>query len=160
LKMPAVESYHHAHEVELTAGHTYSIEMHAQFDTFLRVEEGGQIIAENDDIDPRTDRNSRVVLEPARTGKYRVIATSFEPRTTGEYTVAVRQHETIFPKRDFGIESDAQSDSGADDADGKKKGAAGAGVGISTTSIIVGAVIVGLIILVALILIVRSRSDS
>src|SRR5262249_39834906 len=62
------------HEMTMTAGKTYVIDMNsAQFDTYLRLESSkGKVLAENDDIDPPNNLNSRIVFTPAEDGTYRI----------------------------------------------------------------------------------------
>jgi tetratricopeptide (TPR) repeat protein len=81
------------HEVKLTAGTTYAFDLSSEaFDTFLRLEDGkGTKLAENDDIDPDTNLNSRILFTAPADGTYRLIATSFEQRGTGSYTVLIRE---------------------------------------------------------------------
>jgi tetratricopeptide (TPR) repeat protein len=80
-----------AHELKMTAGTTYSIDMiSTQFDTYLRVEDAKKkMLAENDDIAPN-DLNSRIVFTAREDGVYRIIATSFQQRGRGAYTLVIR----------------------------------------------------------------------
>jgi hypothetical protein len=45
-------------------------------------------VAENDDIAPN-NLNSRIIFTPKETGTYRIVATSFEERGRGAYTVTI-----------------------------------------------------------------------
>ncbi len=80
------------HEVKLLAGKTYVFDLEStQFDAYLRLQDGmGKIRAENDDISA-ADRNARLVFSPEQTGVYRVIATSFQQKGTGAYTLTIRE---------------------------------------------------------------------
>jgi hypothetical protein len=75
------------------AGEQVSIAMSSSvLDTYLYlIGPGGALLAENDDIVPATDRNSRIPLSgfftlPV-TGTYIIEATSYDPNTTGNYSV-------------------------------------------------------------------------
>jgi tetratricopeptide (TPR) repeat protein len=80
------------HEVKLKAGQTYLIDLESsQFDTFLRLHDSkGKLLAEHDDIVPGVNTNSRVVFTPKEDGTYRLVATAFEQRGTGSYTLTLR----------------------------------------------------------------------
>jgi hypothetical protein len=92
-----VNARERVHEVKLLAGSTCIIDLQSQaFDTFLRLEDAnGKKLAENDDISP-ANLNSRLVFTPENDGVYRLVATSFEQRGVGPYTLTVR--ESIAPK--------------------------------------------------------------
>jgi hypothetical protein len=81
------------HEVKLTAGKTYVFDLESTaFDPFLRLQDKeGKKLAENDDIDPGVNRNSRIVLTPEASGTYRLVATAFTGRGTGAYTLVIRE---------------------------------------------------------------------
>jgi eukaryotic-like serine/threonine-protein kinase len=81
-----------SHAVKLKAGVTYVFDMRSeQFDTLLRlVDAQGVLLAENDDIAPGKDLNSRISFVPTQDGDYRLIAGSFRQQGTGGYTVIVR----------------------------------------------------------------------
>jgi tetratricopeptide (TPR) repeat protein len=80
------------HPIQMTAGKTYVIDMESpEFDTFLRLEDDkGKVVAENDDISP-TNQNSRIVFIARADGAFRIVATSFEQRGAGAYTISVRE---------------------------------------------------------------------
>ena len=84
--------------IKITAGKTYVIDMESpQFDTLLRLEDDkGKVVAENDDISP-TNLNSRIFFSPRIDGSYHIVATSFQQRGTGAYTIIVREFAT--PKK-------------------------------------------------------------
>ncbi len=48
-------------------------------------------MAENDDIDPDNNLNARIVFKAFAAGTYRLIATSFEQRGVGPYTLRIRE---------------------------------------------------------------------
>jgi serine/threonine-protein kinase len=88
-----------AHTVKLQAGKIVIIDMESpQFDTYLRLEDDrGKILAENDDISP-DNLNSRLVFTVARDGAYRIIATSYQQRGQGDYTLTIRELKASGPK--------------------------------------------------------------
>jgi serine/threonine protein kinase/tetratricopeptide (TPR) repeat protein len=79
------------HEIKLTAGKTYVIDMESKdFDTYLKLEDPqGKLLAENDDISP-TNQNSRILFTPKQDGTYRVIATSVQQQGQGQYEIIIR----------------------------------------------------------------------
>jgi hypothetical protein len=70
--------------------------MSTAVDPYLMVQfpSGGQ--QENDDVGPQ-DHNARVVLTLPETGTYRVVCTSYQPRETGAYDVALSAGSTAPP---------------------------------------------------------------
>ena len=62
-------------------------------DTFLYLMEGagraGSIEADNDDIDANSDRNSRIETEDLEAGEYTIEATTYDPETSGDFTLVV-----------------------------------------------------------------------
>jgi hypothetical protein len=82
-----------AHALKFKAGVTYVIDLHSPaFDTLLRLENAaGQLLAENDDIEPSKDLNSRFVFTAPQDGTYRLVATSFQQQGVGPYTLTVRK---------------------------------------------------------------------
>src|SRR5262249_11927645 len=68
-----------AHEVKLSAGVEYVIELKSiAFNTYLYVEDAaGKKLAE--DNDSGSDLNARIVFRPPSDGTYRILATSFQP---------------------------------------------------------------------------------
>ncbi len=80
------------HELKLTAGRTYIIDLHsAVFDAYLKLlDSQGNLLAENDDIAPN-NQDSRLIFTPKADGTYRIVATSFEERGTGMYTLCIRE---------------------------------------------------------------------
>jgi serine/threonine protein kinase/tetratricopeptide (TPR) repeat protein len=81
------------HDVEMQAGKTYVLDLESKaFDPVLIVEDrAGSCLAENNDISYPTNLNSRIIFTPPASGKYRVIATAFQPGTTGAYVLRIRQ---------------------------------------------------------------------
>lgn len=82
-------SHYRVYHVELRAGETYVIEMQSKdLDAYLRVEDAsGRELARDDDSG--TGRDARLEFHPARTGPYRIIATSYAP-AIGRFTIGVR----------------------------------------------------------------------
>jgi hypothetical protein len=80
------------HEINMLAGKSYVLDLESsQFDTYLRLEDAkGKVLAENDDIS-QENLNSRVLFTAKHTGVYRIVATSFERRGTGAYTLTIRE---------------------------------------------------------------------
>ena len=75
-------------------------------DTFLYLLENwgpdGDVVDFNDDIDERDDLHSQVVFERLDAGRYTIEATTYDPETTGEFTVSVEMevaegYEPILP---------------------------------------------------------------
>jgi serine/threonine protein kinase/Flp pilus assembly protein TadD len=87
------------HPVKLQAGKTYIFDLESTaFDPFLRLEDAqGKKLAENDDIEPGVNRNSRIIFSPKEGGTYRLVATAFQGRGRGEYMLSIR--EMISKKR-------------------------------------------------------------
>jgi serine protease Do len=81
------------HDVKLTGGVTYLIEMTALPDTidpYVIVEDSsGKKLAEDDD--GAGFPNARLTFRAPADGEYRVIATTFNPNETGGYTLTVRR---------------------------------------------------------------------
>ena len=90
------ESYCKVYLVKLVKGKNYEIRMNAAdmqaLDTWLRVEDAkNKELAFNDDADGENTLNSRIDFECKEDGVYRIIATSFNPGATGDYTVLVKE---------------------------------------------------------------------
>jgi serine/threonine-protein kinase len=86
------KSHHKAHLIRMKAGQHYQIDLIADFDTFLRLEDQGKTrLLFNDDVTHPDDLNSRLIFSPRYTGAYRIVVTSFKPGTTGPYTVKVQE---------------------------------------------------------------------
>jgi tetratricopeptide (TPR) repeat protein len=81
----------HAYALVATAGKTYVIDLESgQFDAYLILDDGqGKVLAENNDIGPE-DQNARIIFTAPADGKYRIVATSFQQRGVGAYTLTVR----------------------------------------------------------------------
>jgi tetratricopeptide (TPR) repeat protein len=80
------------YQVKMQAGEVYLIDLESgAFDTLLRVHDGqGKLLAENDDIAYPANLNSRLLFTAPADGTYRLVATSFEQRGTGAYTLTMR----------------------------------------------------------------------
>ncbi len=78
--------------LKMSAGKTYMIDMESpQFDTYLRLEDDkGKVVAENDDIS-KDNLNSRIIFPAPKDGSYRIVATSFEQRGSGNYIITIRE---------------------------------------------------------------------
>jgi hypothetical protein len=81
------------HDLHLQAGKTYIFDLESTaFNPFLRLEDAnGKKLAENDDIEPGVNLNSRIVFTPERSGSYRLVATAFQGQGTGPYTLVLRE---------------------------------------------------------------------
>ena len=84
------ESRQQTHDHKLEAGKTYVIDMRsAVFDTYLKLlDTKGTLLAENDDIAPN-NLNSRIIFTPKESGTFRIVATSFQERGRGTYTLTI-----------------------------------------------------------------------
>src|SRR5262249_34767720 len=78
------------HDQRLEAGKTYVIEMTSTaFDTYLKLlDPKGNLVAENDDIAPN-NLNSRIIFTPKESGTFRIVATSYQERGRGAYTLTI-----------------------------------------------------------------------
>jgi hypothetical protein len=81
-------SYHKVHEIKLEAGKNYQINLVADFDTYLFLEDAGKKVVSADD-DGGSGLNARISYSPRETGTFRIIATTFGPRVKGDYTLSV-----------------------------------------------------------------------
>jgi hypothetical protein len=83
--------HEHVHDIKLEASKTYVIDMKSKkLDSYLKLyDPAGKLVAENDDIAPN-NLDSRIVFTPKEAGVYRIIATSFEQRGRGAYTLTIR----------------------------------------------------------------------
>jgi thiol-disulfide isomerase/thioredoxin len=73
------------------AGKTYKIDLHSgDFDAYLFLKDNaGKTLAENDDIDPGMNLDSRIIHTVDKAGTYRILATSFDGSKTGAFTLTV-----------------------------------------------------------------------
>jgi hypothetical protein len=80
------------HELDMTAARTYVVDLEsAAFDAFLRLEDAaGQKLAENDDVS-KDNTNARIIFRAPADGVFRLVATSFQERGTGHYTLQIRE---------------------------------------------------------------------
>jgi CHAT domain-containing protein/tetratricopeptide (TPR) repeat protein len=85
------KGFHKVYPVKLAAGAYYQIDLASKdFDAYLRLEDAkGKQLAEDDD--GGGEQNARIVYRPERSDAYRVIATSFDPGTTGKFVLTVKQ---------------------------------------------------------------------
>ena len=83
-------AYYRIHTITLEKDILYQIEMTSpNLDTYLRIEdEQGNPIVDDDDTGGQLD--SMIFFSPPETGTYRLVATTFEPRRTGNYTLIVQ----------------------------------------------------------------------
>ena len=59
------------------------------FDTYLKLLDAkGTLLAENDDIAPN-NLNSRIIFTPKESGTFRIVATSFQERGRGTYSLTI-----------------------------------------------------------------------
>jgi tetratricopeptide (TPR) repeat protein len=81
------------HEWNMVAGRGYVIDMEsAAFDTLLKLHDpAGKQLAENDDIDPGVNLNSRLIFTAPVDGVYRIVATSFQQAGVGPYVLRIRE---------------------------------------------------------------------
>ena len=75
-----------------SAGVTYVIDLESShFDAFLRLEDAdGKKIADNDDI-AEDNLDARLIFTPPSDGVYRLVASSYEDRGVGAFTLRIRE---------------------------------------------------------------------
>jgi len=80
------------HPFKMAAGRTYVVVLEsAAFDAFLILEDpAGKKLAENDDIDPG-NTNARLIFQAPKSAVYRLVATAFEQRGSGAYTLTIHE---------------------------------------------------------------------
>ena len=82
------EMYCKIYTVKLYAGKTYQFDCQSGWDNWLRIEDAkGKQLAEDDDSGGGTD--AQIIFECKTAGEYRVIVTSYEAATTGDFVVTV-----------------------------------------------------------------------
>jgi hypothetical protein len=82
------ECYCKIYTIKLEAGKTYQLDCKSDWDNWLRIEDAkGKQLAEDDDSGGGTD--AQIVFECKTAGEYRVIVTSFDAATTGDFIVTV-----------------------------------------------------------------------
>ena len=82
------EMYCKIYAIKLEAGKTYQLDCKSDWDNWLRLEDAkGKQLAEDDDSGGGTD--AQIIFECKTAGAYRVIVTSFEAATTGDFIVTV-----------------------------------------------------------------------
>jgi hypothetical protein len=87
------------HKVQLEARQVYLLEMTSKdFDTYLFLNDSaGKPLAQNDDIEPGGNLNSRILYIPGKTGEYQLVATSFNKAGRGNYQITLRKLKPIGP---------------------------------------------------------------
>jgi hypothetical protein len=82
------EMYCKIYAIKLEAGKTYQFDCKSDWDNWLRIEDAkGKQLAEDDDSGGGTD--AQIIFECKTAGEYRVIVTSFDEATTGDFIVTV-----------------------------------------------------------------------
>ena len=82
------ECYCKIYSIKLESGKTYQVDCKSAWDNWLRIEDAkGKQLAEDDDSGGGTD--AQIVFECKTAGEYRVIVTSYDAATTGEFVVTV-----------------------------------------------------------------------
>ena len=82
------ECYCKIYAIKLEANKTYQFDCKSEWDNWLRIEDAkGKQFAEDDDSGGGTD--AQIIFECKTAGEYRVIVTSFDAATTGDFTVTV-----------------------------------------------------------------------
>ncbi len=87
-------SYAKTYSVHLVKGARYTITMRSPVDSFLRLEDAaGQEVAADDDggaQDPGAQGlDAKIEYTPEKTGKFKLIATTFAPNATGNFTLSI-----------------------------------------------------------------------
>ena len=87
------DCYGRGYAVNLKAGTRYVIDLKSTaFDAFLRLKDDkGKVLAENDDIEPGVITNSRILFTATKDGTYQLVASAFEGRGMGVYTLLIRE---------------------------------------------------------------------
>ena len=80
------------HAIKMSAGKTYVLDMESTaFDTYLKLFDAqNKLLAENDDISPE-NTNSQIIYTITENGIYHLVATSFQERGMGAYTLTIRE---------------------------------------------------------------------
>jgi hypothetical protein len=82
------ESYCKIYAIKLEAGKTYQLDCKSDWDNWLRIEDAkGKQLAEDDDSGGGTD--AQIIFECKTADEYRVIVTSFDAATMGDFIVTV-----------------------------------------------------------------------
>jgi hypothetical protein len=82
------EMYCKIYAIKLEAGKTYQFDCKSDWDNWLRIEDAkGKQLAEDDDSGGGTD--AQINFECKTAGDYRVIVTSFDPDTKGDFVLTV-----------------------------------------------------------------------
>ena len=89
--------YADSYELSGRAGQTITIRLNSSaLDPYLMVRGPGGFTQDNDDISP-TDRNAELVVRLPANGRYRIIATSYQPGERGRYALQVRAGDVATP---------------------------------------------------------------
>ena len=82
------EMYCKIYTIKLEADKTYQFDCKSDWDNWLRIEDAkGKELAEDDDSGGGTD--ARIIFECKTAGEYRVIVTSYDAATTGDFVLTV-----------------------------------------------------------------------
>jgi len=82
------EMYCKIYAIKLEAGKTYQLDCKSDWDNWLRLEDAkGKQLAEDDDSGGGTD--AQIIFECKTAGEYRIIVTSYDAATTGDFIVTV-----------------------------------------------------------------------
>jgi len=82
------DMYCKIYTIKLEAGKTYQFDCKSDWDNWLRIEDAkGKQLAEDDDSGGGTD--AQIIFECKTAGEYRVIVTSYDAATTGDFVVTV-----------------------------------------------------------------------
>jgi S1-C subfamily serine protease len=95
--------FHKVYPFKMDAGSTYTIDLVGgdkfgkKYDPYLRLESPeGTDLAQDDDSGGYP--HSRIVHRPTKTGTYRILVTSCEPKQTGTFTLTIREAEAFTGK--------------------------------------------------------------
>jgi hypothetical protein len=86
------------YSITFAEGKKYQIDLKSKdFDPFLRLLDAqGAEVAFNDDFDPFASLDSRIVYQPAKSGEYKIIVTSYNAKV-GKFTLAVIEADAKTP---------------------------------------------------------------
>jgi hypothetical protein len=89
------EKFCKTYTLEMKQGVPYAIEMNSKpFDAYLRLEDAtGKQLQFHDSGGP--NKPARIVFFPPKTDKYKIIATSYQTKATGTFTVTVGEPRTV-----------------------------------------------------------------
>ena len=82
------DMYCKIYSIKLEAGKAYQFDCKSDWDNWLRIEDAkGKQLAEDDDSGGGTD--AQIIFECKTAGEYRIIVTSYDAATTGDFIVTV-----------------------------------------------------------------------